>query len=192
MEAPTGDNRTFRTLVDANLASAGLLVVAAISALLLAAGIGLSVLYGVRASSDTLNSKALTTNNGDPLISSSEQAKAVGVAEQFCLRMDNVNGSDPAGYVKKVSQLLTTKQKTKFTQEFGDFQKLGVDPDLKGTGTVLASGLSEIDPDSATVLVAHDSAVVTKTGTTQRHYRWSVGLRKVNGHWLVDDFTPVS
>ena len=30
------------------------------------------------------------------------------------------------------------------------------------------------------------------TGTTQRHSRWTIDLVKVNGTWLVDDFTPVS
>jgi hypothetical protein len=181
MEAPTGNTRGSATLA-----------VGIVAALLLALGITGSIVYGVRDASDTLNTKALTTNNGDPLISDTERHQAVAVAEQFCLRMDGVDGSDPDGYVKKVSELLTTKQKTKFEQEFTDFQKLGVDKALKGTGTILASGLSDIDPDSATVLVAHDSSVVATTGTTQRHYRWSVSLRMVGGHWLVDDFTQVS
>ena len=103
-----------------------------------------------------------------------------------------VDGSDPEGYVADVSEMLTTKQKAKFTQEFAEFQKLGIEPGLKGTGTILASGLADMDDDSATVLVAHDSAVQAKEGTTQRHYRWSVTLRKVGDTWLVDDFTPVS
>ncbi|RNL81050.1 hypothetical protein [Nocardioides marmorisolisilvae] len=180
-EAPTGTSRRSSTL------TAGV-----VAALLLALGVALSIMWGVRDAGDDLTSKALTTNNGDPLISDTQRHEAVAVAEQFCLRMDGVDGSDPDGYVKKVSELLTTKQKTKFTQEFADFQKLGVDKKLKGTGTILASGVSDIDPDSATVLVAHDSSVVAETGTTQRHYRWSVSLRKVDGHWLVDDFTQVS
>ncbi|MFL6023386.1 MAG: hypothetical protein ACJ72O_08630 [Marmoricola sp.] len=181
MEASTGKGRGSTTLA-----------VGIVAAVLLVVGIIGSVVYGVRGAGDNLTTNALTSNNGDPLISDTETAKAVGVADQFCLRMDNVDGSDPDGYVKKVEQLLTTKQKTKFASEFAQFQKLGMDANLKGTGTILASGVSDIDPDSATVLVAHDSAVVDKDGTTQRHYRWSVSLRKVDGRWLVDDFTPVS
>jgi hypothetical protein len=181
MEARTGTSR-----------GTTVLVVGVVAALLLALGVTGSIVYGIRDAGDTLTTKALTTNSGDPLISDTERHQAVAVAEQFCLRMDGVDGSDPESYVKKVSELLTTKQKTKFTAEFEAFQKLGVDNTLKGTGTILASGLSDIDPDSATVLVAHDSSVVAKTGTTQRHYRWSVTLRKVGGRWLVDDFTQVS
>jgi Mce-associated membrane protein len=129
---------------------------------------------------------------GQPIPSDAEQHKVVAVAEQFCLRMDGVDGSDVDGYKKRVAELLTTKQKAKFTGEFAEFEKVGVDKALKGTGTVLASGVSDIDSDSATVLVAHDSTVKATSGTTERHYRWTVALRKVHGRWLVDDFTPVS
>ena len=126
------------------------------------------------------------------IASETEQHEVVAVAEQFCLRMDAVDGSDPDGYKKQVSQLLTTKQKAQFASEFSQFEKVEVDKTLKGTGTILASGLSDMDGDSATVLVAHDSSVKGAAGTTERHYRWTVALRKVHGDWLVDDFTPVS
>jgi hypothetical protein len=132
------------------------------------------------------------SNSGQAIPSDSERHEVVAVAEQFCLRMDGVDGSDVEGYQKRVSELLTTKQKEKFTNEFAEFEKLGVDKALKGTGTILASGLAELDQDSATALVAHDSTVQATSGTTERHYRWTVELRKVNGDWLVDDFTPVS
>lgn len=132
------------------------------------------------------------SNSGQPIPSSSARHQVVAVAEQFCLRMDAVDGSDVDGYKKKVSALLTTKQKAKFDSSFAEFEKLGISKDLKGTGTILASGVSELDADSATVLVAHDSTLKDSSGTTDRHYRWTVALRKVHGDWLVDDFTPVS
>jgi len=132
------------------------------------------------------------SNSGQAIPSDSVRHEVVAIAEQFCLRMDAVDASDVDGYKKKVSELLTTKQKAKFTSEFEQFQKLGIAGDLKSTGTVLASGLGDLDQDSATVLVAHDSTVKQGSGTQERHYRWTVALRKVHGHWLVDDFTPVS
>lgn len=132
------------------------------------------------------------SNSGQAIPSDSVRHQVVAIAEQFCLRMDAVDASDVDGYKKRVSELLTTKQKAKFASEFDQFQKLALDKELKGTGTILASGLSDIDQDSATVLVVHDSTVKASTGTTERHYRWTVTLRKVHGAWLVDDFTPVS
>ena len=142
---------------------------------------------------DDLTDKPFSLSNDGHVIASDDQRhEVVAVAEQFCLRMDAVDGSDVDGYKKKVSELLTTKQKTKFDSSFAEFEKLGISKDLKGTGTVLASGVSEVDADSATVLVAHDSTLKDPSGTTDRHYRWTVALRKVHGDWLVDDFTPVS
>jgi hypothetical protein len=132
------------------------------------------------------------SNSGQAITPDSERHAAVALAEQFCLRMDGVDGSDVDGYKKRVAELLTTKQKAKFTSQFAEFEKVGVDKSLKGEGTILASGVSDIDQDSATVLVVHDSTVKATSGTTERHYRWTVSLRKVHGDWLVDDFTPVS
>ena len=132
------------------------------------------------------------SNGGQRIPSDAERHEVVAVAEQFCLRMDDLDGSDVEGYEKRVAQLLTTKQKAKFSSEFAEFQKLGIDKTMESTGNVLASGVSDMDADSATVLVVHDSTVKTSAGTTARHSRWTVDLRKVDGEWLVDDFTPVS
>ena len=181
MEAPTGTGRGPATLA-----------VGIIAALLLALGITGSVVWGVRDSHDALNTKALTTNGGDPLISDSERAKVKAVAEQFCLRMDDVDASNPDSYTQKVKELLTTKEKAAFDQQFDAVLKLETDKTVKGVGTVLASGIADIDADSATVLVAHDTVVTSSSGTVQRHARWTVSLRHVNGRWLVDNWNPAS
>lgn len=132
------------------------------------------------------------TNSGRPVPSDSDRHQVLAVAQEFCLRVDAVNGSDPTGYVKSVSELLTTKLQGTFASEFQQTQKLGIQAGLTGSGNVLASGIANMDPDSATVLVAHDATVKDSSGTSQRHYRWTVSLRKVDGRWLVDDFTPVT
>jgi len=181
MDEPTGNSR-----------GTALLVGGIVAAVLLALGVTGSIVYGVRASSDNLTTKALTTNNGDPLISDSERAKVKAVAEQFCLRMDNVDASDPDSYTQKVKELLTTKEKAAFDQQFDAVLKLETDKTVKGVGTVLASGIADIDSDSATVLVAHDTVVTSSSGTVQRHARWTVTLRHVNGRWLVDNWNPAS
>src|SRR5690348_74622 len=181
MDEPTGNSR-----------GTALLVGGIVAAVLLALGVTGSIVYGVRASSDNLTTKALTTNNGDPLISDSERAKVKAVAEQFCLRMDDVDGSDPAGYTKAVKELLTTKLKAAFDQQFNAVQKLDTDKSVKGVGKILASGIADIDPDSATVLVAHDTSVTSSSGNVLRHARWTVTLRKIDGRWLVDNWNPAS
>lgn len=132
------------------------------------------------------------SNDGRVIPSDTERHEVVGVAEQFCLRVDAFNGDDPDAYRKLVTQMLTTKYKKSFDTEFAAIQQLGIQKGQTGKGTVVASGISDMDDDSATVLVVHDNTITSSAGTTQRHSRWTVELDKVDGKWLVDDFTPVS
>ncbi len=132
------------------------------------------------------------TSSGVPVPSEDEQHKAVATAEQFALRVDGFNGDDPEAYRKSVTSLLTTKYKADFDKQFEQIQKLGIQKGQKGQGTVLASGITDMDADSATVLVVHDNTVTSSTGSGKQHSRWTIELDKVGGRWLVDDFTPVS
>jgi hypothetical protein len=179
-QAPTGTSR--RT---------GTLVVGGIAVIVL--------IFGVLASSVLLYRQSHLTdapfsfsNDGSPIPTDAQKARVKAAAEQFALQMDAVNGEDPDAYVKGVSALVTTKLKTSLKTQYAQFQKLGIEATQKGTGTILSSALADMDDDSATVLIAHDSTVTSPQGTTLSHYRWTVSLRKVGSKWLVDDFTQVS
>jgi hypothetical protein len=132
------------------------------------------------------------SNDGRVVPSDAQRHKVVAIAEQFCLRVDAFNGDDPDTYQKLVTEMLTTKYKKAFDTEFAAIQQLGIQKGQTGKGTIVASGIGEMDDDSATVLVVHDNTITSSSGTTQRHSRWTVELDKVDGKWLIDDFTPVS
>jgi Mce-associated membrane protein len=121
-----------------------------------------------------------------------QRAAASNVAAQFALRMDDADGSAFDAYIKKINQLLTTKAKTKNSQTFSAMKQSYETAKVKGTGKVLLTGVGDSDADSASVLVVHDATVTTTQGDIEHHYRWSVNVVKVNGHWLVDDFSPVN
>ncbi len=161
-----------------------LIVVTALSLLLAGA-----LLYR---SSHLTDSPFSLSNSGQEIPSGTEQHKVVAVAEQFCLRVDAFDGDHPDEYQKSVTEMLTTKYKKAFATEFAAIQQLGVQKGQTSKGTIVASGLGSLDTDSATVLVVHDNTITSTAGTTQRHSRWTVQLDKVDGRWLVDDFTPVS
>jgi hypothetical protein len=140
-----------------------------------------------------LNDEPLNPLSGAPVEpSDTERKEATAVAEQFALRMDNVDGSDFDGYIKGINELLTTKAKTENQKTFEAMKQSYAAAKVKGTGKVLVSGVSELDDDSASVLVAHDASVTTTQGDIERHYRWTVNVVKVNGEWRVDDFNPVN
>ncbi len=121
-----------------------------------------------------------------------DRAAAANVASQFALRMDDVDGTDFDGYVKDVSELLTTKAKTRNQKVFEVMKQSYEAAKVKGKGKVLLTAVGDADDDSATVLVVHDADVTTTQGDIEHHYRWSVSLVKVKDSWLVDDFNPVN
>jgi hypothetical protein len=167
----------------------GLIVLALL--LLLVLGAVASVVFAQRMSNLTDKPFSLS-NDGRVIPSDTARHRVVAVAEQFCLRVDAFTGDDPEGYRKSVTEMLTTKYKKAFETEFAAIEQLGIQKGQTGKGTIVASGVGEMDDDSATVLVVHDNTITSSAGTTQRHSRWTVDLNKVDGKWLVDDFTPVS
>jgi Mce-associated membrane protein len=137
-----------------------------------------------------LTSKPFSLSNSGTSLENPDVSKVKAVAEQFALRMDSLNSQDVTGYVKSVDQLLTTRCQADFnktgpllTQSMGKVQ-------FKYKGFVRSSGITTMDNDSAVVLVAHDSQLTASGGQSSvSAYRWTLALRKINGKWLVDQFT---
>ena len=123
---------------------------------------------------------------------------AVVAAEQFALRMDDFQAASATAYTDAIKDMMTTKGKADFAQiqqvigqvftaarPTGKAAKKGA---KAPTGKIIYVGVSDIDADSATVLVAHDTSVTNST--KQLHFRWTVDLKKVDDKWLVDDVPP--
>lgn len=157
-----------------------LIVVAAVSTLVLVAAVVLAVVM------------ALQVRQHDRL--ERDRADAQAAAQQFALRMDNLRSEHVDSYVSNIEKLLTTKAKAQFKEQFASFKKIYEQASKKAafkrTGKIVYVGVADADSDSATVLVVHDSTI---DGQSQsQHNRWTVSMRKIGDHWLVDDFTPVS
>ena len=128
----------------------------------------------------------------------SNRSAAVAAAEQFALRMDDFQAASATAYTDAIKDMMTTKGKADFAQiqqvigqvftaarPTGKAAKKGA---KAPTGKIIYVGVSDIDADSATVLVAHDTSVTNST--KQLHFRWTVDLKKVDDKWLVDDVPP--
>lgn len=115
----------------------------------------------------------------------------VRVAERFTVQVNNYDSGSADQYRSTVGSMLSTKFRDEFDKAMTDIVKSVQEAKMDSEGKVLASGVASIDQDSATVLVVADADVKTVFDTRQRHFRWQVSLVKVDGRWLVDDFTPV-
>jgi len=114
------------------------------------------------------------------------------VAERFTVQVNNYDSDSVDDYKAAVSSMLSTKFSDEFDKAMGDIVQSVQEAEMDSEGNVLASGVAGIDQDSAQVLVVADADVKTVFDSRQRHFRWEVSLVKVDGSWLVDDFTPVA
>lgn len=118
--------------------------------------------------------------------------QVVRVAERFTAEVNDYDTKSIDGYVDTVSPMLSTKFRGEFEKAMKDIVTSVKEAQMSSTGSVLASGVTSVDQDSARVLVVADARVKTVFDTRKRHFRWQVSLVKVDGTWLVDDFSPVA
>ena len=134
-----------------------------------------------------------------------EREDAMAQAEQFMIRVntygpDLLQGTEMPTYRKQVSEVITPKFDTDFEKNVPAAEATVAQGGLARTATVLGTGVSSIDDDSATVLVAGSftNSYPEKQGSDKRvdappsPYRVEVKLVKIKGEWLVDDFDPVT
>ena len=104
-------------------------------------------------------------------------------------------------YRERVGELITPAFRADFEQQVGTAELTVAQAELGRACEVYGAGVSGMDADSATALVA-GAFVNSYPGSGKRAderietdpapFRVRVSLVKVSGEWLVDDFTPVT
>lgn len=127
-------------------------------------------------------------------------------ARQFMLRL-NTYGPDQLDdkgampdYRSSVSGVITPKFEADFEKNVTTAEATVSQAGIGRTAAVYAAGVSAIDSDSATALVAGSfTQSVPKTPGSDKRvetppapFRVEVKLVKTDGTWLVDDFTPLT
>ena len=129
------------------------------------------------------------------------------VATQFMLRVNTYGPEDLSDdgtmpdYRERVGELITPAFRADFEQQVGTAELTVAQAELGRACEVYGAGVSGMDADSATALVA-GAFVNSYPGSGKRAderietdpapFRVRVSLVKVSGEWLVDDFTPVT
>lgn len=122
----------------------------------------------------------------------SARSAVVRAAERFSVQVNNYDVSSVDDYQKSITPLLSPKFKGEFEKAMTDIVSSVKQAKMTSKGEVLTSAVASLDPDSAKVLVVSDATVKTVFDSRARHFRWEVSLVKIDGAWLVDDFTPVA
>ena len=144
--------------------------------------------------------------DGDQAALQSQREKVMAQSEQFMLRI-NTYGPDQLSddgtmpdYRKLVEEVITAKFAADFEKNAPLAEATVKQAGLARTAQVFSTGVSSIDSDSATALVAGSitQSYPKSPGSTDRvqtepaPFRVQVNLVKVKGTWLVDDFTPLT
>jgi hypothetical protein len=141
---------------------------------------------------------------GDQAALQAEREAVMAQTEQFMLRMGTYgpdlldDGGAMPEYRSRVKEVITPKFAVSFDKEASTAEQLVAQARISRKAAVFATGVSAIDADSATVLVAGtftDSYPRGQAGDQARApspFRIEVSLVKIDGTWLVDDFQPVT
>ena len=127
-------------------------------------------------------------------VSSAQQSRSdvTAAAERFAVQVNNYDVASVDDYQAGITPLLSPKFKGEFDKAMTDIVQSVKQAKMTSKGEVLTSAVASLDPDSAQVLVVSDANVKTVFDTRARHFRWEVSLVKIDGKWLVDNFSPVA
>jgi hypothetical protein len=142
----------------------------------------------------------LAGRRGEAADLQSERETVMAQTDQFLLRMGTYGPDllDSKGqmpeYRSRVKEVITPKFATSFDQQAAIAERLVAQGGVSRKAQVFATGVSTIDSDSATALVAGTFTDTYKKGGQQEPapFRLEVSLVKTEGKWLVDDFSPVT
>lgn len=145
----------------------------------------------------------LAGRQGDAADLQAEREKVMAQSEQFMLRVNTYGPDllDSKGEMPKyrqlVSEVITPKFRTSFESGVTAAEQTVAKAGVARTAKVFATGVSTIDADSATALVAGSFTNSYPQGKSRvsadpAPFRVEVSLVKTDGKWLVDNFTPVT
>ena len=142
---------------------------------------------------------------GEEAALQSERETVMAQAEQFMLRVntygpDLLEGQTMPKYRELVEEVITPKFAADFEKNVPAAEQTVAEAGLARTCEVFSTGVSTLDSDSATALVAGSftNSYPSEPGSQDRvetdpaPFRVQVALVKVKGTWLVDDFTPLT
>jgi Mce-associated membrane protein len=132
-----------------------------------------------------------------------ERDEVMSQTRQFMLRMgtygpDQLEDGQLPEYRRLVTEVITPKFATSFDQSVTTAEQIVAKAGVSREAEVFSAGVSTIDADSATALVAgtFTDSYPDNSGELRPQepvpFRIQVTLVKTEGEWLVDDFTPVT
>jgi Mce-associated membrane protein len=134
-----------------------------------------------------------------------ERVEVMSLTSQFVERLGSYSPEmlDEAGqmpaYREQVRAVITPKFAADFDREVATAEQLVAQGGITRSADVFATAVSSVDDDSARLLVAGAFTDSYRQGTGKKArtvdqeplpFRFTVDVVRIEGEWLVDDFTP--
>ncbi|MDP2774074.1 MAG: hypothetical protein Q8O61_11020 [Nocardioides sp.] len=174
--------------------------------LMVASAVVLTYLVASTPAEDRSLGARVTSLFSDDDLVAEEREEVMAQTRQFALRLHTYGPqyldaqNEMPEYRELVSELMTPKFAADFEKNVTYAEQAVSQAGAGRTGEVFATGVSSLDSDSATVLVAGSftSSYPNPDDAEQRidadslPYRYEVTVIKVGGEWLVDKFVPIT
>jgi Mce-associated membrane protein len=168
------------------------------------------LLVALVASAATLGWLLVDRDNGAGDDPQADREAVMSQVEQFVLRLNTYGPDqlDDQGHLTEYRDQVTEVITPKFASDFETSGLPIAEETVKTAGygrtaKIFGLGVESIDEDSATVIVAagmtssypdpqHPDDASKRVDADEDVLRWEVPVVKVDGEWLVDDYTPVT
>lgn len=121
------------------------------------------------------------------------RAEVVGIARQEAVNLMSLSYNTADADLKRILSLATGAVAKQFESQRGTIGKYLGQAKSTSRGQVKSAGLVSLGHDHAVVMVAADATVSNNESSNAglknvvKHYRMSMTLQRVHGHWLVSD-----
>jgi hypothetical protein len=121
-----------------------------------------------------------------------DSAEVVGIASSISEASATFTPQSPTASIDRATAMMSPKSAEAFKNEFADVAKDLTSKSISAQASTVSAGIEAIGPDAASVAVilrATQSAPGKPLDTAVIALR--VALTKTDGHWLVDDVSPI-
>jgi hypothetical protein len=121
-----------------------------------------------------------------------DAAEVAGIASSVSEASATFTPQSPTASIDRVTSMMSAKSAEAFKREFADVAKDLTSKNISAQASTVSAGIEAIGPDAASVAVimrATQSAPGKPTDTAVLALR--VALSKADGHWVVDDVSPI-
>jgi len=121
-----------------------------------------------------------------------DAAEVVGIASSVSEASATFTPQSPTASLDRVTAMMSAKSAEAFKREFADVAKDLTSKNISAQASTVSAGIEAIGPDDASVAVimrATQSSPGKPTDTAVLALR--VQLSKSDGHWAVDDVSPI-